>query len=150
MKACATPELAYAQEAVTMEITQVTTIVRNPADPEKAWEGLFLVDTGAVDCLAPRPQLEAIGLMPKGERVYSLADGSEVRMEFTTGDIEFMGEIVGVTIVFGDADAEPLLGVTALESVGIEVDPLNQTLRRLPSTRLRGFRVRRRAALQPA
>ena len=67
-----------------MEITQVTTIVRNPADPEKAWEGLFLVDTGAVDCLAPRPQLEAIGLMPKGERVYSLADGSEVRMEFTT------------------------------------------------------------------
>ena len=28
-----------------------------------------------------------------------------------------MGEIVGGTIVFGEANAEPLLGVTALESV---------------------------------
>ena len=56
-----------------------------------------------------------------------------------------MGEIVGATIVFGDADAEPLLGVTALESVGIEVDPQSQTLRRLPSTRLRGFRLRSQA-----
>ena len=52
-----------------------------------------------------------------------------------------MGEWVGGTIVFGEEDAEPLLGVTALESVGIEVDPRNQTLHRLPSTRLRGFRT---------
>ena len=127
-----------------MGITQVTATVRNPAAPEKTWEGLFLVDTGAIDCLAPRPLLEAIGLTPKGERVYSLADGSEVRLAVTTADIEFMGEIVGATIVFGDANAEPLLGVTALESAGVEVDPHNQTLRRLPSTRLRGgFRPRR-------
>jgi predicted aspartyl protease len=63
-------------------------------------------------------------------------------MDITVGQIEFMGEFVGGTIVFGEANAEPLLGVTALESVGIEVDPHNQTLRRLPSTRLRGFRTR--------
>ena len=41
------------------------------------------------------------------------------------------------TIIFGNADAEPLLGVTALESVGIEVDPLNQRLNRLPAVRLK-------------
>ena len=40
-----------------------------------------------------------------------------------------MGEIVGGTILFGEPDAEPLLGVTVLESVGIEVDPLNQRLK---------------------
>ncbi len=33
--------------------------------------------------------------------------------------------------------AEPLLGVTALESVGIEVDPLNQRLKRRPAVRLK-------------
>ena len=124
-----------------MGVTHVTGVIRNPAEPDRTWEGLFLVDTGAVDCLVPRQHLEAIGLAPKGQRVYGLADGSEVRMEFTTGDIEFMGEIVGATIVLGEADAEPLLGVTALESVGIEVDPRNQRLRKLPSTRLKGFRV---------
>ncbi len=133
-----------------MGITEVTTTIRNPADPEKVWEGLFLVDTGAIDCLVPRPQLEAIGLAPKGQRVYSLADGSAVRMEVTVAEIEIMGEVVGTTIVFGEGNAEPLLGVTALESAGIEVAPQSQTLRMLPSTRLRGFRVRGQAALQPA
>ena len=53
-----------------------------------------------------------------------------------------MGEIVGSTIIFGEADAEPLLGVTALESVDIEVDPRIQSLRRLPTTRLKGFEPR--------
>lgn len=122
-----------------MGVTQVTAVVRNPAEPTRTWQGLFLVDTGAIDSLVPRPCLEAIGLTPKGQRVYGLADGSEVRLDITTGDIEFMGEIVGSTIVFGEADAEQRLGVTALESVGIEVDPRHQTLRRLPTTRLKGL-----------
>ena len=122
-----------------MGVTHVTVVIRNPAKPDRAWEGLFLVDTGAIDSLVPRPHLEAIGLEPKGQRVYGLADGSEVRMDITTGDIEFMGEVVGSTIVFGEADAEPLLGVTALESVGIEVDPRNQSLTRLPTTRLKSL-----------
>lgn len=60
-------------------------------------------------------------------------------MDITTGDIEFMGEIVGGTIGFGESNAEPLLGVTALESVGIEGDPRNQTMKRLPATRLKGL-----------
>jgi clan AA aspartic protease len=123
-----------------MGVTQVTVTIRNPADPTKSWEGLFLVDTGAIDSLVPRQHLEAIGLKPKAQRVYELADGSEVKMDITTGDIEFMGEIVGGTIIFGDSDTEPLLGVTALESVGIEVDPRNQRLKRMPATRLKSMR----------
>ena len=52
-----------------------------------------------------------------------------------------MGECTWGTIVFGEADAEPLLGVTAMESVGVEVDPVSQDLKRLPVVRLRGFRT---------
>jgi hypothetical protein len=51
-----------------------------------------------------------------------------------------MGEVVGATVIFGADDAEPLLGVTALESVGIEVDPQNQRLKRLPAVRLKSIR----------
>ena len=115
----------------------VTVAIRNPAEPERAWEALFLVDTGETDCLVPRPALESIGLRAKGHRVYARADGSEIKLDITTAEIEFMGEIVGGTVIFGEADAEPLLGVTALESAGIEVDPLNQRLRRLPAVRLK-------------
>lgn len=120
-----------------MGTTHVTVTIRNPANPEKSWEGLFLVDTGAIDSLVPRNHLESIGLKPKAQRTYELADGSEIKMDITTGDIEFMGEIVGGTIIFGSPEAEPILGVTALESVGIDVDPRNQKLKRLPATRLK-------------
>ena len=58
-------------------------------------------------------------------------------MSIAVGRVEFMGEVVGATIVMGNDESEPVLGVTALESVGIEVDPRNQKLRRLPFVRLR-------------
>ena len=121
-----------------MGATRVTVTIRNPAEPDRFWEALFLVDTGATDSLAPRQHLEAIGLEPKGRRVYQLADGSDIAMDIAVGDIEFMGETVGGTILFGAADAEPLLGATALGSVGIEVDPRTRRLRRLPAVRLKG------------
>ena len=120
-----------------MGATHVTVTVRNPAAPERTWEALFLVDTGATDCLVPRSPLEGIGLQPSDSRIYELADGSELRMDITVAEVDFMGEIVGATVLCGDDDAEPLLGVTALESVGIEVDPLNQRLKRLPAVRLK-------------
>ena len=97
-----------------------------------------MVDTGATDTLVPRQHLESIGITPKSQRVYGLADGSELRMDITGADIELMGESTYGTVVFGEDDAEPLLGVTVLESVGIEIDPHNQSMKKLPSIRMRG------------
>ena len=125
-----------------MGATHVTVTVKNPAEPHRTWEGEFLVDTGATDCLVPRKHLESIGLLPEGQREYSLADGRRISMDITVGRVEFMGGFTGVAIVMGDDDAEPLLGVTALESIGVEVDPVNQTLKRMPYVRLRGFNPR--------
>ena len=120
-----------------MGVTQVTVTIRNPADAGKSWEGLFLVDTGSIDCLVPGNRLREIGLVPKGQRTYELADGSEVVLDVTVAEVEFMGEMVGATVIFGKDDTEPILGVTALESVGIEVDPRTQRLKRLPTVRLK-------------
>ena len=121
-----------------MGIMRVNATVRNPADPSRAWEGIFLVDTGAIDCVVPRQHLEAIGLEPIDSRVYSLADGSEIQMDVTMARIEFMGGITGKDVIMAeDESAEPLLGVTALESLGIEIDARNEQLTKLPFTRLR-------------
>ena len=135
----ATSAIRYKRYREEWEVgaTHVTVTIRNPAQPERTWEGLFLVDTGATDCLVPRRHLEAIGLKPRSARTYELADGSELRLDVTVAEVEFMGEIVGATVIFGEDRAEPLLGVTALESVGIEVDPVNQQLKRLPAVRLK-------------
>lgn len=116
-----------------MGSTYATVTVKNPADHERAWEGEFLVDTGAHDTFVPRSRLEAIGLRPMGVGTYELADGSTVEMDVTTAHIETMGRFGGLNVVFGDDDTEPLLGVIALETLGAEVDPLNERLRLVPA-----------------
>ncbi len=132
-----------------MGATHVTVTIRNPANPDQCWEDLFLVDTGTIDSLVPRDRLESIGLHPKAQRIVELADGSEITMDITTDDIEFMGEIVGGTIIFGDVGTEPIAGVTALESVGIEVDPRSQQLKRMPAIRLKKLRPKSNKTIQP-
>ncbi len=125
-----------------MGATHVTVTIRNPAAPEKCWDGLFLVDTGATDSMVPRDKLEAIGLNPISQRTCGLVDSDELKKDITTGQIEFMDEIVGGTIFFGEPNMQPILGATALASAGIEVDPHNQTLKRLPAVRLKKLRAR--------
>lgn len=120
-----------------MGAKHVTVAVSNPADPTRRWEAEFLIDTSATDCVVPAKALRAIGVQPEGKRVYELADGSTVTLEIGIARIEFMGEIAGAIVIFGDDDIEPLLGVTPLESVGIEVDPRNQRLKRRPAVRLK-------------
>lgn len=129
-----------------MGMMYVNAVICNPADPERKWEGKFLVDTGAIDTLVPRACIEAIGLEPETQRTYELADGTQARMDIGGARIEFMGERTYSDVIFGSDNTEPLLGVTALESVGIEVDPRNQRLKKLPSVRLK---TNRRAIMPP-
>ena len=120
-----------------MGVVQVTATVRNPAQPERSWDGLFLVDTGSTDCVVPSSALRSIGLAPRGSRTYELADGREETVDITIAEVEFMGEVVGATVGFGTDGVEPILGLTALESVGIEVDPVSQRLKRRPAVRMK-------------
>lgn len=120
-----------------MGATHVTVTVKNPAARDRAWQGEFLVDTGAIDSLVPRQHLEAIGVEPISSRTYEMADGRRLQFDIGLVELEFMDETVGGIVVFVDGDVEPLLGLTALESAGIEVDPRNQQLKRLAAVRLK-------------
>ncbi len=114
-----------------MGITHVTTKVRSLAGRGKAYEAEFLVDTGAVDCLAPASRLKTAGIRPEGKRVCELANGSTVEMQYGFARIIFMGSETVTQIIFGPEQAEPILGVVALENTGISVDPRTHTLHRL-------------------
>jgi clan AA aspartic protease len=120
-----------------MGLAKVTTKLANIAAPDKSYEALFLVDTGATDSLAPTEALELIGVRREGRMSYELADGSVKEYPFGLVRIEFMGETTAGRVIFGDPGTEPILGVTALESVGIIVDPANKTLKRLPAVSLK-------------
>lgn len=119
-----------------MGATYVTVTVKNPAQPERAWEGTFLVDTGSINSIVPRKHLEAIGIRPDGTRQYELADGSVIDLDTGGASFEFLGRRTPAYVVFGDNSAEPLLGLTAMEAVGVQVDPANERLTLLPPQRL--------------
>jgi len=120
-----------------MGLIYVTVILRASQRSRKKYEADFLVDTGATDCMAPASRLERAGIRRRGRMAYGLADGATVEYDFGLAEIEFMGELTSGRVIFGPEDSGPLLGVTALESVGIVVDPATQRLKRLPAVPLK-------------
>jgi len=116
-----------------MGLTKVTVRITSLENARGSFESLFLVDTGATDSLVPENELKRIGVQEQGKMAYELADGTVKEYPFGLVRIEFMGEITAGRVIFGPASCEPVLGVTALESVGIMVDPANKTLKRLPA-----------------
>ena len=120
-----------------MGLTHVTVTLRASERSRKKYEAEFLVDTGATDSMAPAAKLKRAGIRKRGRTAYELANGSTLEYDFGLAEIEFMGEITSGRVIFGPDDSEPLLGVTALESVGIIVDPASQRLKRLPAVPLK-------------
>lgn len=91
----------------------------------------FLVDTGAIDSMAPASMLRQLGIQPDGKRVYELASGELLEYEYGPAQVSFMDEVANIDIVFGPDNTEPILGVIALEAAGFVVDPRHQRLRKL-------------------
>jgi clan AA aspartic protease len=120
-----------------MGLVHVTVTMRAAQKSRKKYEAIFLVDTGATDCMAPAAKLRQAGIRRRGRKAYELADGSTVEYDFGLAEIEFLGELTSGRVIFGPDSCEPLLGVTALESAGIVVDPATQRLRRLPAVPLK-------------
>ena len=114
-----------------MGVTHVTTTVRNLAGRGKGYTAEFLVDTGAIDCLAPAEALRRAGIRPEGRSVYELATGEPVEMEYGFARVSFFGAETVAQIIFAPNGSEPILGVVALENTGVMVDPKTRSLRRV-------------------
>ena len=114
-----------------MGVIHVTTRISNLAQDAEPWEAEFLVDTGAIDCMAPKDRLIKAGIRPEGKRVYELANGEPIEYEYGFARVTFLGDETVAQIIFGPPDTEPILGVVALENTGVTVDPVSRTLRRM-------------------
>ena len=116
---------------------RVNVALRAMKKGRKELEADFLVKRGAMNTMAPADQLKRAGIRPCGRMSYELAGSTMVEYDFGLVEIEFMGEITAGRVIFGPAGCESLLGVTALESVGITIDPANRRLKRLPAIPLK-------------
>jgi len=109
--------------------TKVTVRIHGP---KRSSDVELFVDTGATFTKIQRSLAEAIGLVPNRTVELELADGRRVERPIARAEIEYEGVAVPVQVVLGSDDEEPLMGLTALENLGLKVDPLHQRLE--PST----------------
>ena len=113
-----------------MGLTHVVVKIGNLGS-NNLYEEDFLVDTGAMDSMAPASKLRRVGIKPVGKRTYELADGVIQEYEYGLAELRWLNEITSTDIIFGPENCEPILGVIALEAAGYIVDPKNQTVRKL-------------------
>ena len=102
----------------------------------------FLVDTGSMDSAVPASELKKIGIEPAGSEIYELANGETLEYEYGLAQISLLGKTTAGQIVFGPENCEPILGVVALENVGLIVDPKSQTVRKLRARPLKAMALK--------
>jgi clan AA aspartic protease len=109
--------------------TRITVQVCNSNDLARCEELEVLVDTGAMLSVIPAPILQRLGIKPVGRRRFRSFDGRSVQREVGPAAFSYQGDIAFASVIFGGASDTPLLGVTALEMLGYEVDPVSQELK---------------------
>ena len=124
-----------------MGITHVTVNIANLQKDRPSYEADFLVDTGAIDCLAPASALEAAGIEIEGREVCESANVEVVEYPYGVACVSVMGNETVTQSIFGHEGREPILGTVALENTGIGVDPAACTLRRMAAKPLKWRRV---------
>jgi len=105
--------------------------VSNSKQPEQYFEEEFWIDTGALYSFVPENRLKAIGVEPSATRNLVLADGrQETRfLGFCDFQVEDLAGSIPCPVVFAPEGSLFLLGATALENFGVEVDPIQKRLK---------------------
>ena len=113
-----------------MGFIHVNVDVANPANPDVSESVRVLVDTGAMLSVLPANVLDRLEVRPIQRRRFRGFGGSLTR-DIGTVIMSYEDCAAGVTAVFGAEDDPAVMGVTALETLGFEVDPVNGRLNRV-------------------
>lgn len=111
-----------------MGTVTVTMQVGNPTDPERRIPLELLVDTGAVYSVIPATVLRKLGIEAKVRKPFRTADGRSIQRAFADATFVYDGEEGVSRVIFGEPDDAAVLGVHALETLGLQVDPVAGTL----------------------
>ena len=114
-----------------MGYVRVKVKVRNIQKPKLETELELLADTGAIYTIIPREQLENLKIKPKGKRRFKTADGRTIEREVGAAEVEIKGQSTYSIIVYGEPEDAHVLGITTLEELGLQVDPITGELKPL-------------------
>ncbi len=128
MTSCILP-VTEGQRGKKMGLTHVIIRIANPADSKRHRDVEFLVDSGAIYTVVPKKILQELGISPHSKRSFLLANGEKFERQMGSADVLYRKRRGAATVIFGEKGDFPLLGVTALEAVGLIFDPLHRKLK---------------------
>lgn len=114
-----------------MGMTTVRATLANIVERARSTDVDMTVDSGAIYSVVPATVLRSIGVKPDRTETFWLADGRRVRRR--TGHVVFaIDGSEGISrVIFGQRGDACLLGMVALEELGLGLDPLKRRLRPL-------------------
>ncbi|MCP8315501.1 MAG: retroviral-like aspartic protease family protein [archaeon] len=93
----------------------------------------LLVDTGSTYTWISKSILEQLEIKPRGTRRFKTIDGRLLERNVSETMVECMNELATTIVVFAEEGDTQVLGVYALEGLGLEVDPVTKELRKAES-----------------
>ena len=115
-----------------MGLTILELVVENPGDAGKSESVGGLIDSGAIFSSVPTEVLVGLGIQPKGEQAFTLADGSKMTRKKGVALFRYGERFGGADVIFGEDGDSTLIGVTTLEALGLAFNPLSRELYPLP------------------
>lgn len=112
-----------------MGFTYVKVKMVNPTSPERSETVELIVDTGAVYTIVPKDILETLKIDRRGSRVFQTVNKQKIKRDIGVAVVEYLDAVAGTNVIFGEEDDIPVLGVTTLEELGLEVDPISKQLK---------------------
>ncbi len=111
-----------------MGYVRVRGFIANPLDRDLKAELEFIVDTGAIYTVIPKSIAERLKLKELGRRKFKTVNGSVVEFPVSEAYITINGDGVTSLVAIADERTPILLGVTTLELLGLQVDPVSGKL----------------------
>jgi aspartyl protease family protein len=87
-----------------------------------------LVDTGATYTVLPASFLHELGLAPHTRAEFVLGNGQRVEHDIGRAWVQLDGRREFTLVVFGNEDAEPVVGAVTLEEFRLAPDPVSKQL----------------------
>jgi len=99
-------------------------------DSSRSRELELMVDAGSTYTWVREEILNELGIGSKGTRRSMLGDGRTVERVWGEAVVEYDGEKATTVVVFAERGDAQVLGVHALESLMLEVDPVTKRLKK--------------------
>jgi predicted aspartyl protease len=115
-----------------MGYTKVVAKISNPTHPDRHREKELLVGTGAVYTVVNAKDLRDVGIQSIDKMEFYSINNQKLKREVGVSMIEVMERRWLTNVIFGNDGDNEVLGVTTLEQLGLQVDPVKKEIKPMP------------------